>query len=102
MRPISRFHLCSKDAVMKFTLLTHFKELEKPSNTGKLAVEILGSAVQQVRWDRINPPAALVQEIEAGGVALIYPGTADEPEGDLSGINHVILIDGTWHEARRI
>jgi len=87
---------------MKFTLLTHFKELGKPSNTGKLVVEILGSAARQVRWDRINPPAALVKEIEAGGVALIYPGAADEAEGDLTGIGHVILIDGTWHEARRI
>ena len=87
---------------MKFTLLTHFKELEKPSNTGKLVVEILGSAARQIRWDRINPPATLVEEIEAGGVALIYPGTADEAEGDLTGIGHVILIDSTWHEARKI
>jgi DTW domain-containing protein YfiP len=87
---------------MKFTLLTHFKELEKPSNTGKLVVEILGSAAEQIRWDRLNPPAQLLKEIEAGGVALIYPGPADEPSGDLAKINHVILIDGTWHEARRI
>lgn len=87
---------------MKFTLLTHFKELGKPSNTGKLVVEILGSAARQVRWDRLNPPAALVKEIEAGGVALIYPGTLDEAAGDLTGIDHVILIDGTWHEARKI
>jgi len=87
---------------MKFTLLTHFKELGKPSNTGKLVVEILGSAARQIRWDRINPPANLVKEIESGGVALIYPGAADEAGGDLTGISHVILIDGTWHEARRI
>jgi tRNA-uridine aminocarboxypropyltransferase len=87
---------------MKFTLLTHFKELEKPSNTGKLVVEILGNAARQVCWDRINPPVSLVKEIEAGGVALIYPGAADEAEGNLTGISHVILIDGTWHESRRI
>ncbi len=87
---------------MKFTLLTHSKEFEKPSNTGRLALEILGDAVEQIRWDRINPPARLLEEIESGGVALIYPGTADEPGGDLTGIDHVILIDGTWHEVRRI
>ena len=87
---------------MKFTLLTHFKELEKPSNTGQLVIEVLGSAAEQICWDRMVPPAKLVEEIETGGVALLYPGTADEPAGDLSGIRQIILIDGTWHEARKI
>lgn len=87
---------------MKFTLLTHSKELEKPSNTGKLVVEILGDRAEQLRWDRLVPPAKLVEAIAAGGVALLYPGTADEEAGDLTGIRHIILIDGTWHEARRI
>ena len=87
---------------MKFTLLTHFKEFEKRSNTGRLVVDVLGSAAEQVRWDRIHPPARLVEEIGAGGVALVYPGAADEAAGDLSGIRQVIIIDGTWHEARKI
>src|SRR5512138_1815300 len=87
---------------MKFTLLTHFKELEKRSNTGRLVVDVLGSRAEQVRWDRTRPSARLVEEIEAGGVALIYPGTADETGGDLTGIRQVILIDSTWHEARKI
>jgi DTW domain-containing protein YfiP len=87
---------------MKFTLLTHFKELEKPSNTGRLVVEVLGSAAEQIRWDRITPPAKLVETIDAGGVALIYPGPSDETSADLTGIGHVILIDSTWHEARKI
>ena len=87
---------------VRFTLLTHFKELEKPSNTGRLVVEVLGSVAEQIRWDRVHPPAELVEEIEAGGVALVYPGGADEPAGDLTGIGHFILIDGTWHESRRI
>lgn len=87
---------------MKFTLLTHFKEFGKRSNTGQLVVDVLGSAAAQVRWDRAQPPAGLLEEIEAGGVALIYPGPADEAGGDLTGIRHVILIDGTWHEARKI
>lgn len=87
---------------MKITLLTHFKEFEKRSNTGRLVVDVLGSAAEQVRWDRMNPPARLVEEIEAGGVALVYPGAADENDGDLSGITQFIVIDGTWHEARKI
>ncbi|MSN25253.1 MAG: DTW domain-containing protein [Geobacter sp.] len=87
---------------MKITLLTHSKEFGKRSNTGSLVLEVLGSAAEQVRWDRMNPPTALLKEIEAGGVALVYPGAADENDDDLSGIDHFILIDGTWHEARKI
>jgi DTW domain-containing protein len=87
---------------MKITLLTHFKEFAKPSNTGKLVLEILGDAAEQVRWDRLNPPARLVEEIEAGGVALVYPGSADKNNDDLSDITRFILVDGTWHEARKI
>jgi len=88
--------------LVKFTLLTHSKELAKPSNTGQLVVNVLGRAAEQIRWERTKPPAGLVREIEAGGVALIYPGAADEASGDLTGIGHVILIDGTWGEARKI
>lgn len=87
---------------MKISLLTHFKELPKPSNTGRLVLEVLGEAAEQIRWDRLTPPATLLEEIKAGGVALVYPGAPGEPASDLSGIRQVIIIDGTWHEARKI
>jgi len=87
---------------MKITLLTHFKEIGKRSNTGRLVLEVMGDAAEQVRWDRMNPPAGLMEEIEAGGVALVYPGGEDGDDGDLAGVSHFVLIDGTWHEARKI
>ena len=87
---------------MKITLLTHFKEFEKRSNTGRLVVDVLGSAAEQVRWDRMEPPARLVEEIEAGGVALVYPGATSENDRNISGISQFVIIDGTWHEARKI
>jgi DTW domain-containing protein len=87
---------------MKFTLLTHSREFEKRSNTGRVVVEVLGRTAEQVRWDRVHPPDRLVEEIEAGGVALIYPGGADATGNDLTGIRQIILIDGTWQEARKI
>lgn len=87
---------------MKITLLTHFKEFDKRSNTGRLVVDVMGGAAEQLRWDRMNPPARLVEEIEAGGVALVYPGAVDEKNGDLSDITQFVVIDGTWHEARKI
>lgn len=87
---------------MKITLLTHSKEIGKRSNTGRLVLEVLGEAAEQIRWDRLEPPEGLVREIEAGGVALVYPGLQDEARPDLSGIRRCILIDSTWHEARKI
>lgn len=87
---------------MKITLLTHFKEFDKRSNTGRLVVDVLGGAAEQVCWDRMNPPASLLEDIEAGGVALVYPGAVGENDGDLGGITQFVLIDSTWHEARKI
>lgn len=87
---------------MKITLLSHSKELTKKSNTGKLVLEILGEHAEQISWDRMNPPSQLLEEIAAGGVALVYPGSIDENDGDLSGISQFVLIDSTWHEARKI
>jgi DTW domain-containing protein len=87
---------------IKITLLTHDREFGKRSNTGQLVVDVLGNSAEQVRWDRANPPARLVEEIAEGGVALIYPGAADEAGGDLTGIERFIIIDGTWNEARKI
>lgn len=87
---------------MKFTLLTHAREFEKRSNTGRVVVDVLGDAAEQVLWDRVQPPARLLEEIEAGYVALIYPGAPDAAGCDLTDIRQVILIDGTWQEARKI
>ncbi len=87
---------------MKFSLLTHLNELDKRSNTGRLVLEVLGDVAEQTPWDRLNPPARLVAEIEAGGVALIYPGSPAEDCDDLRDFSQFILIDATWHEARKI
>ncbi|MDD2365076.1 MAG: DTW domain-containing protein [Desulfuromonadaceae bacterium] len=87
---------------MKITLLTHFKEFEKRSNTGRLIVDVLGENAEQIRWNRLNPPVDLVREIDAGGVALIYPGAADESDYDFSDVKQCIIIDSTWQEARKI
>lgn len=92
----------SETSRITITLLTHFKEFPKRSNTGRLVLDLLGDRAEQVRWDRLNPPLRLVEQIEAGGVALVYPGTAEEEASDLAGISQFIVIDGTWHEARRI
>ncbi len=87
---------------MNFTLLTHFKEFEKRSNTGRLVIDVLGAAAEQICWNRMEPPAQLLEEIAAGGVALVYPGVASENSPVRDDITRLVIIDGTWHEARKI
>lgn len=89
-------------APIKITLLTHHKEFGKRSNTGRVVVQVLGAEAEQIRWDRLEPPAQLVAEIAAGGVALVYPGSEHEEIGDLSEISQFVVIDGTWLTARKI
>jgi len=87
---------------MKITLLTHSKEVHKKSNTGRLVLELLGKAAEQIIWNRQEASQKLLDEIAIGKTALVYPGTSDEDSYDLGNINHFILIDSTWHEARKI
>ncbi len=87
---------------MKITLLTHSKEVTKKSNTGRLVLKLLGKSAEQIIWKRQEPSRELLDEIAGGNTALIYPGNSDEENHDLSNIDHFILIDSTWHEARKI
>lgn len=87
---------------IKITLLTHGKEFGKRSNTGQVVAQVLGAQVERIRWERMHPPLQLVEEIAAGGVALVYPGSQQEQSGELTDIRQFIVIDGTWLTARRI
>lgn len=90
---------------MNFILLTHSRELTKPSNTGRLVLEALGSRAKRVIWQRKVPDEFLLRLIDDKRVALLYP---DLVESDLQvcrgtdGVVSCIIIDGTWQEARKI
>ena len=87
---------------MKFTLLTHHKEFGKRSNTGQLVAQVLGAQAVQLRWERLQPNAQLLAEIEQGGVALAYPCSGAAAPADLAHITQCVVIDGTWLTARKI
>ncbi|WP_271273248.1 tRNA-uridine aminocarboxypropyltransferase [Aliamphritea hakodatensis] len=94
---------------MKIYLLTHPRELPKPTNTGKLVTEVLGASVRLVEWSRIGPDAELLQLAEQGALALIYPGegstelSAALADAGLSGrLKGLVVLDGTWQEARKM
>ena len=98
---------------MKIYLLTHPRELPKPTNTGKLVLEVLGTSARLVEWSRVEPDEALLSMVEQGQLALVYPGadsieltdlmaasTAEQKsETDIKGL---VVLDGTWQEARKI
>ena len=87
---------------MKFTLLTHEREFAKKTNTGRLVMAVLGDDAEQISWQRTEPDAGLVEEIESGTAALLYPCAAHETLADIAAIERFIVIDGTWQEARKI
>ncbi|MFC6978801.1 DTW domain-containing protein [Microbulbifer taiwanensis] len=86
---------------MKITLLTHQRELDRKTNTGALALQLCGDLVERRVWARREPDRALLDSIERGEAALVYP-TAESTPAPPEDFAQLILIDATWQEARKI
>ena len=86
---------------MKIYLLTHERELERKTNTGRIALDVLGPMVERVIWQRRHPDPTLLQLIKANQLALMYPkdGAEYAPVDDFE---NIVLIDSTWQEANKI
>lgn len=87
---------------MKIILLTHQRELAKSTNTGSLVVDVLGAAAEVIVWDRTNPSPILINYIESGSTALLYPSDDSKFMHSTAIFERYIIIDGTWQEARKI
>lgn len=87
---------------MKLFLLTHEKEMHRKTNTGSLAVDVLGDAVQVILWERTKPNEELLECIKQGNIALLYPHQESETLCETSSFDAYILIDSTWQEAQKI
>ncbi|MCE9678802.1 DTW domain-containing protein [Shewanella sp. AS1] len=104
---------------MKIVLLTHERELSRPSNTGRLVNECLPELCRQVIWRRVEPCSELIQLQQAcldGEALLLFPQNSDEqaaqPEPNTepkpahcsSATADILLIilDATWQEARKM
>lgn len=86
---------------MKFTLLTHAREIDKPTNTGQL----VGRACDESKiliWQRTRPDTDLLHRIETTAVALVYPVDNNLPVQEVSCFDECILLDATWQEARKM
>ena len=91
---------------MIFHLLTHSRELKRPTNSGAVVLNTLGEQeVKQILWERNKPDRDLLSLSGRENTILIYHDPrAPEilPREDLTGMEHFILLDGTWQEARKI
>jgi DTW domain-containing protein len=105
---------------MKLVLLTHSRELGRPSNTGKLVTELLAEhsplQVRTVVWQRKQPCRQLLAELASESWALVYPGVGavcsaqflgsaklgSDNLGNGNPPKGLILLDATWQEAQKM
>ena len=87
---------------MKITLLTHPKERHRHHNTGQLLSDLPGCEVEIVQWQRTEPNAALVEALNSGTAILLSPNGQGQQRVDSNEIQHWVILDGTWQEARKM
>ncbi len=87
---------------MKIYLLTHERELKRPTNTGNIVIKTLKEKSRQILWQRKNPDKELIEIINNENTVLLFNKGEGESIDDISLIKNFIILDGTWHEAGKI
>ncbi len=86
---------------MKIFLLTHERELLRPSNTGVLAQSVAPELVERIIWARNTPNPSLLDAINRENSVLLYP-VDDADAVPIESFDNIILLDATWQEARKM
>lgn len=86
---------------MKIFLLTHERELVRPSNTGVLAQSVAPEIVERIVWARNTPDTSLLDAINHENTVLLYP-VDDADAAPIESFENIILLDATWQEARKM
>lgn len=96
-------------AQARFWLLTHRKELYKPTNTGRLIVDTIRDS-EVFPWSRTEPDAEFLDQLHDPGFDpyIVFP-EGEGYEERMVEFEHkpgrkpvFIILDGTWRQARRI
>lgn len=82
-------------------LLTHERELERPTNTGQWVLDAVPEQAERLVWQRKHPDPRLLEALAVGRTALVYPGGEGLPTS-WAAVEHFILLDGTWQEAHKM
>ncbi|WP_299496589.1 tRNA-uridine aminocarboxypropyltransferase [uncultured Shewanella sp.] len=101
-------------------LLTHEREVSRQSNTGSIALHCYPEYCQRVIWSRVNPEPKLVDWLNRGQAALLFPDEIafetpfeqtemreekDNKTNDINTLdvpNVLVILDATWQEARKM
>lgn len=91
-----------------FVLLTHPRERNKDTNTGKLLLNSLPHCRLEL-WQRTEPPAQLIQQLNDPlyHPYLVFPNDDAHPNVPLppaspGAIPLFIILDATWQEAKKM
>lgn len=96
-------------AQARFWLLTHRKELYKPTNTGRLIVDTIRDS-EVFSWSRTEPDVQFLDQLTDPGFDpyIVFPEGEGYQERMVE-FEHkpgrkpvFIILDGTWRQARRI
>lgn len=107
----------AQDSPILFTLLYHYTEIHKPTNSGRLIADLFPEHTQAYIWSRTEPEQALLERINHSNQRsiILYPETEKRlilethtnMLPDTGAINtelplHVIVLDATWRLASKM
>lgn len=96
----------------EITLLYHYTEIHKPTNSGRLIADLFPHNTQAYIWSRTEPSAALLERLNTykDSSIILFPEThkrlelashqASLPNSEQP--LHVILLDATWRLASKM
>lgn len=98
------------DNPTRVTLVVHFNELRKPSNTGRIAGRMLNNSRLLVRGSRENEGGSAIEDtlgqLDPERAVLLFPLAGARPLEELiasdGAPSDLVVPDGTWSQTRRI
>ena len=103
--------ICSEiktlDLKTKLTLIVHYKELKKTTNTGRLAIKSLQNSQMRIRGE-IGKPTDLSDLISDEYQSLLFYPSQDAVELNQSLLRtfkkpiHLLVPDGSWRQASKV
>lgn len=108
---------CNRAKLLQIILLTHEREVTRPTNTGQIAINVYPEHCQRIIWARKAPDETLLNLLKTEDCALLFPDEAVAEKADLSEVscteNHesrisksmpsiLVILDATWQEARKM
>ncbi|MCG9696556.1 tRNA-uridine aminocarboxypropyltransferase [Shewanella sp. Isolate11] len=103
--------------MIQIVLLTHEREIARPTNTGQLALKGFPQYCRRIIWSRTAADNELKQACESQQALLLFPETQQDPlhereqpqsqpqsptDPQLLSNKQIIILDATWQEARKM